>query len=524
MPGFSGDYNKVYLQTSKNPLTQRAYSDALKLLSHFAQNKHVHRNLNFLALSYGLFLIADFKWWCRVWVVQETLLSKSAHIVLGKAMLPWHTAYQGALNIIHHLATCCQHSDLPGHYEMNISEALTACAEVILSFQLVPRGASNELLANLWMFRNRLASINHDKIYGLLGLLSGGQSRIQPDYRTSFAELCRSVTLEDIRVSGNLNALRGSNENSSTLPSWSTDWSSLDYWAEERSRILAASYSQVHRASGLTLPRIIRYPTNPWQEEKRPTDDYIQVSGRVFDAVIDIGHRVARDLDPADAIWTFEDFLLSAKLSRQYLGSKDYVGGGSFSNAYWRTLMGGCLTPWPDIHNPLSSIRSSRDEDCDSSMRHIKASYFLAFALWCASESESPKSLNPGANANDISLLKDIPSSRRSTSNQRDIASMLARIPAVRNIGASVIRATSGRRMFVTAQGYLGLGPGSMKVGDSIAILSGGSTPFMLREDHTLSTGQQAWSLVGDCYVHGWMDGEMMRSEDTMKWDDLIFV
>ncbi len=84
-------------------------------------------------------------------------------------------------------------------------------------------------------------------------------------------------------------------------------------------------------------------------------------------------------------------------------------------------------------------------------------------------------------------------------------------IPAVRNIGSTVMMATASRRFFITSSGYMGLAPCSAELADSVGILLGGSTPFILwqtpwtfetqsREDHTCS-------LVGDACVHGLMKG-----------------
>jgi hypothetical protein len=39
--------------------------------------------------------------------------------------------------------------------------------------------------------------------------------------------------------------------------------------------------------------------------------------------------------------------------------------------------------------------------------------------------------------------------------------------------------------------------------GDVIAVLLGGTVPFLLREDG------HNYRLIGDCYVHGIMDGEL---------------
>ncbi|KAF2035384.1 hypothetical protein EK21DRAFT_53849, partial [Setomelanomma holmii] len=73
---------------------------------------------------------------------------------------------------------------------------------------------------------------------------------------------------------------------------------------------------------------------------------------------------------------------------------------------------------------------------------------------------------------------------------------------------------TSGRRMFVTEMGFIGLWPELTKVEDKVAILLGGSTPFMLREEPS-EFGPSIYRLLGDCYVHGVMDGELVEGEKT---------
>ncbi|KAF4993432.1 hypothetical protein FDECE_13398 [Fusarium decemcellulare] len=63
------------------------------------------------------------------------------------------------------------------------------------------------------------------------------------------------------------------------------------------------------------------------------------------------------------------------------------------------------------------------------------------------------------------------------------------------------------RRLFGTRDGRMGLGTPAAKVGDSIAILNGCNTPMVLRR-----SGKD-WAIVGECYVHGIMHGEVVESE-----------
>jgi hypothetical protein len=63
----------------------------------------------------------------------------------------------------------------------------------------------------------------------------------------------------------------------------------------------------------------------------------------------------------------------------------------------------------------------------------------------------------------------------------------------------------SSHRVFArTAKGYFVLGPKVLEAGDVVCILFGGKMPFCLRP------WGQHYLLVGECYVHGLMDGEAM--------------
>lgn len=74
---------------------------------------------------------------------------------------------------------------------------------------------------------------------------------------------------------------------------------------------------------------------------------------------------------------------------------------------------------------------------------------------------------------------------------------------------------TRYRCFAVTAQGYYVLGPSSIEQGDVVAILNGGRTPFLLRrrgEDDA-----DGWTLVGECYVHGLMNGEALQVNGALE-------
>lgn len=80
------------------------------------------------------------------------------------------------------------------------------------------------------------------------------------------------------------------------------------------------------------------------------------------------------------------------------------------------------------------------------------------------------------------------------------------------------IQAMLRRRVFITANGRLGLGPRRMRAGDRIAIISGGSMPFVVRDlspvtfvrspDGNANVFHRRYNLIGPSYVHGLMKGE----------------
>jgi hypothetical protein len=60
----------------------------------------------------------------------------------------------------------------------------------------------------------------------------------------------------------------------------------------------------------------------------------------------------------------------------------------------------------------------------------------------------------------------------------------------------------------MTEKGYMGILPPFTSPGDWICILNGGTVPFVLRQ-----LDEDYWMLVGECYLHGFMDGEILEEE-----------
>jgi hypothetical protein len=70
------------------------------------------------------------------------------------------------------------------------------------------------------------------------------------------------------------------------------------------------------------------------------------------------------------------------------------------------------------------------------------------------------------------------------------------------------------RRIFITSNGSLGIGSARVKPGDILAVFYGAEVPFVLRED---GIPCKVYNLMGEAYVHGIMDGELMEGEPEAR-------
>jgi len=73
------------------------------------------------------------------------------------------------------------------------------------------------------------------------------------------------------------------------------------------------------------------------------------------------------------------------------------------------------------------------------------------------------------------------------------------------------------RRFFEGDDGRLGLAPPSAMTGDVIAILFGCNVPVVLRE-----VNKGKYEVIGECYVHGLMDGEAISMDLIEKEFTLV--
>jgi hypothetical protein len=74
------------------------------------------------------------------------------------------------------------------------------------------------------------------------------------------------------------------------------------------------------------------------------------------------------------------------------------------------------------------------------------------------------------------------------------------------------------RRFFTTTGGQYGLGPKLMQKNDICCILFGALVPFIIRPTET----KDHYQLIGECYIEGVMQGEVVNSMKKNSWRNLL--
>jgi hypothetical protein len=84
----------------------------------------------------------------------------------------------------------------------------------------------------------------------------------------------------------------------------------------------------------------------------------------------------------------------------------------------------------------------------------------------------------------------------------------------------AMLNACAGRRYFNTDNGRLGVGPEEVRSEDTVVVFLGAHTPIIIREN----ADGRTFTFIGECYVHGVMDGEIWHMFERGKLKVADFV
>ncbi|OBS23149.1 hypothetical protein FPOA_03706 [Fusarium poae] len=381
------------------------------------------------------------------------------------------------------------------------------------------RGDWRMLVQALNIVRDSLVTEERDRVYGVLGLKAITDSLVwdkTPDYTMSLDQLYVDFTLSFV-ATGNLSILRLVSRYAGPRRTVSKTVSDLRPMLRRQYTApiaLWATRSKVNCPTAGTLcSHDIPSWTVCWTCAPAPTAHL----GGVYQADASLGQPVPlfpRDKTKLRVRGVFIDKITSLSSShhdeadiRYPLNSDDpqinvYGDIAATRDAFWRTIVGD-TTDQGGIKAPDHYSWLLNNQVWEEGVSGI---YTYDFALHRFMQRNrnlricgySLEELLLGRNKLISRLRLSMGKSYNLTVSQREALSWAT-------------NAMAWRRVFGTLKGRMGLGTCAAEFGDRIAILRGCNTPLILRK------ARDGWELVGECYVHGVMYGEISSEEHKLE-------
>lgn len=387
----------------------------------------------------------------RIWIIQELAVSYNKVTLLwGRFSLSWEEYVAAAFTF------ACFEIRKAG-----TRKPLGAFLDLVLPALQLATSETTTLISLLDQYRQQESTDPRDKIFALLGIAGSkdiSSLGCKVDYTTDVVKVYTNLAGSYIQRDRNLDILGYVQCGSSIpyLPSWVPDWTSQgDIPINFRSRNLS-NICFNHHAGG----------------ENGCGGISTSMDGKTLNSTGIIFDQIERISGLIDETWgggccNAHIWETIAKLRER----SSYVAGGTAMDAFFITQLAGCPKP---VYDTLKGRLQELWEEAKSHPR--QETIHGSFAVSTTNGSQQKK----------INL---IPVNERETG---DVEALLS----------ATLRYTRRRRFATTKKGYYALVPAETNPGNHIAILEGGNWPFVLRAQ------EQSWKLVGECYVHGIMNGE----------------
>ncbi|KAI0097921.1 heterokaryon incompatibility protein-domain-containing protein [Nemania sp. FL0031] len=350
-----------------------------------------------------------------------------------------------------------------------------------LECKAIGRGTPTTLLQVLLRHRMSLATDHRDKIFALLGLCT--QETLQPDYHLPVGEVYKRFTKSYICQHHSLDIVTAPSDPAahqpSRKPSWVPDWGAIDvaFPLALRTQLLPEVDYQATKGS-------------KWTPAFSGDGDILRINVQYLDTVDVLGvvrQPFRPDKPDMKALFSQLRNDLITCTSWYKIGLADAKGlddiyhmtGETLFNTCWQILVAGCSpTEYEELRT--QSLRVWKLFKAFPFVTKLQRLPQWAFQL--------------------IYQLSKIP-------GRRIFAQRLLNEALANDLQFRIRRSTSHRRLMRTSQWYLGLAPAVTQVGDHVVLIEGLRTPAILRP------ANKGWEFIGDCYVHGCMNGEAFRPD-----------
>jgi len=462
-------------------------------------------------------------WFSRVWVFQELVLARHVRVVYSGRALPWRlVASAGEI--------CLRHSRFPVVGEMlrrggNIRSAGVRWRDETPELyhpamfekyrkrlrERTGQGGGVDSTEFLRMCRGFLATDPRDKVFALIGLSEDGREdkRLMADYSKPTGEVMldaaryfveKGKLCEVLCEAGIGWGMDNSTLGDVRLPSWVPNWATSrlevsrlsGYHSDQDSTERGFEYRACHksrRASSSANPVLMREGSNQSLRVRVVlAGQTIRQLGSIYRLETDgTGHMADVEVSVSAWKWRCEAKEI-AKASRARYPVAGHIQ--TREEAFWRTMVADRLDdahykrqdrPVPPECDEIYRLLDARDELLATEGPDPRGQYHLWRVLAIFDRagvdvmSADFSSLGPTGKMADMEFFAE-----------------------------EAVKTTRGRRFCLTSQGFIGLVPPCTNVGDVLCVVPGAQAPFLLRP--TAETKQ--FYLVGECFVHGMMDGE----------------
>jgi hypothetical protein len=452
-------------------------------------------------------------WWRRVWTLQEFILARKLTFYWGDRSIT-RRDFKAAVNAI----WICNPGELLPFQTWRPAWHRRRMDQWYLKRDKVGK---KSLLA--WMAYNSALEVSdeRDRIYGVRDLVNDvDRSMIgTPNYEDDTTTLYRKLVMSWVKTHNSLDIIcfshifgshcqsQGSGRQEELLPSWVPDWrrstdtfvvplmvSQCGKKAIGNFRPVSAQrHIAVYSASGMSTP-IIRGRSDP---------DQLPCEGFLIDTIDGLGD-----------LWNGETNFIQSKSSQNTI-PQDLIGITSTSNIS-STMSAGGAKLLDDIVRCLVLDRKDRQLGAPAPIEQFRTD-FLKLATSNQEQITAPvhKEFGQWFQRNKGLLIRGV--------TLEQLCRATKRLPSSKdNVGggeesfAGRAWDTTGleqmaRRLVTTQQGLLGMAPARSENGDAICVLKGCSVPVILRKRPNHSE-KKTWEFIGECYVPGFMNGEVLDS------------
>ncbi|KAK0510036.1 hypothetical protein JMJ35_007430 [Cladonia borealis] len=501
------------------------------------------------------------RWFNRAWVVQEVVLARPSDIEVwcGNERLRWTNMVAFALGLFlsglgmdirtmrnrvkgqFNGAEVVRLGALQEFCERGGPDQESSCGDVVNLKELLQEtydvtdseGRRHAFLQHVLAILRPFDSFDpRDKVYAAMGIVgrflpSGSRPFIYPEYERPVKEVYEHTAkflLEHLPYLSVLALVEDpSRRETVNLPSWVPDFCSQ----QANMSFRGATQMRYNASAG--------QPPGPFWSLK---DSILSLRGGCHDTVAQLGISLTR---PAEESWLSEsgallEFLEVIDDVLRLCSTLDptYINGTSRVQALWRTWIADQESlPADFLHQFRCLLLYHLGQASGSQVQRVtdllESIVYQMTVLNGSARSEEDFLLTPQQVA-----LYAIQNCAKPEERTVELDAMLEEVSECSQHFRFLIgRAQPFRRLYTTSKGYIGLGPMSTQVGDEVWIICDAKTPFVLRpqpentnapKSPTPTEEVKQFRLVGETYLHGFMNGEALQSGllDHLRWIDLI--